>query len=231
MLSHLIGRFHELSRHLAVAVRNEDEDAVLQIDQEIVEVERRILSCSAKGRHEIDRQIGFFSDLVARHSSDADSVLKYTAMLTSLFSRYFDAESTGRINPVQRRGKISRGYDTSVAELVLDSLPERVAVVDLDYRYIYTNERNAAFHGEASSSFIGRHIVDVVGQERFENRVKAKLDACFSGASLSYNYEIAKPEGRKFDVSCRMTPFCGPDDVIHGALMLLSMQPVFVDAS
>lgn len=231
MLSHLIGQFHDLSRRLADAVRNEDEPTVLQIDHDIVELEREILVCRAADRRDIDRQIRFFSDLIVRHSPDPDSVLKYSAMLTALFNRYFDAEPAEHAAPVQRSRKLSRGYDTSVAELVLDSLPERAAVVGLDYKYIYTNERNAAFHDLAPSCFIGRHIVDVIGEERFASRVKAKLDQCFSGASLSYNYELVDAGGRKFDVACRMTPFLGPDGAICGALMLLSMQPLFVDAS
>jgi PAS domain-containing protein len=68
----------------------------------------------------------------------------------------------------------------------LDSMRDRVAVVDAAYRYVYTNKANADFHGSDTSSFIGRPNWQVIGQRYFELFNKPRFDACFAGQSDSY---------------------------------------------
>lgn len=226
MLSKHIELFDRFGADLAEAIRHDDEAEILKADRALVDQLQKILSHHATERPEIDHQIQFLSALMDRNADDIDSVVKYKSALLALFARYLD--DMGGDGLVAKSALTRSRNDASPQEMLLDSLEERVGVVGLDYRYIFTNERNAQFHQVRPSAFIGRHIVEFIGEERFETRVKAKLDQCFSGASLNYGYEITDANGQAFAVSCRMTPFRDGSGQIAGAIVMLSMQPVFV---
>jgi PAS domain-containing protein len=240
MLLKLIGTFEDQCTKLLSAVRHGDESAVGRIDSEIQPLIQRIFQFYARDNKEAIQQLRFFARLAVRNSEDDDSVARYTDMMTALFDRYLRAglafspperedldQEPGAPSQALADRTLADGYDPSPQELVLDSLPDRIAVVGLDYRYIYTNKRNGDFHGKSPSSFVGRHISDFIDKQRFYDRAKPRLDQCFGGARLSYNYEIADLRGRMFDVNCGMTPFLGPDKVIAGALITLKMHPLF----
>ncbi len=69
---------------------------------------------------------------------------------------------------------------------LLDSMTDRVGIYDRNYRYVFTNKANAAFHGRRQSEFIGLPSWTVVGQECFETVTRPKLDACFAGRSVTF---------------------------------------------
>lgn len=236
MLSRLIADFENLCHTLVGAVRRGDEQEVSRIDEQLMPLMRRIFSYEGVSRSEISEQLSFFAGLAVRNCEDDASVRRYTGMMVALTNRYLDqahdavtdacALTAG--NPAQIKSSApSEGYDLSVTEMILDTLPERVAVIGRDYRYIYVNEHNARFHDMRPSEFIGRHLSEMIGDERFTARAKGKLDQCFDGAVLTYTYEIADRGGRRYDVHCRMTPLKGPDKTIVGAVLVLSMQPLF----
>lgn len=238
MLPKLIEEFDDLCSDLLASVRRGDETRVNQIDAEIQPLLRRIFSFHASEPAEIRLQLGFFSRLAVQNSEDDESVSRYTHMMTALFDRYLEfsvAPSPRRAAalppPLSTAERLPSGYDASLHELLLDSVPERVAVVGLDYRYIYCNQRNADFHDTPASAFIGRHLTDFIDPEQFSARSKPRLDQCFGGANVTYRYEVADAGGRMFDVSCRLTPFLGPDRSIVGAVVVLSPQPMFARVS
>ncbi len=69
----------------------------------------------------------------------------------------------------------------------LDSLAHRVAVLDSSYRYVFTNQANAAFHREDASGFIGRPAWQTTGDAYFERFNKPRFDAAFAGRPVSYS--------------------------------------------
>lgn len=157
---------------------------------------------------------------------------RYTGMMMKLFDRYLDANAnpTRAVSDLEGHA-LPHGYDASLHELLLDSVPERVAVIGLDYRYLYTNQRNAEFHMKRPSEFIGKHLLDVIDSERFHDRARPRLDQCFGGARVIYQYEAADANGRMFEITCRMTPLIGPDSNVAGAVLVLAMAPMFVRAA
>ena len=52
---------------------------------------------------------------------------------------------------------------------------------------------------------VGRHVVEFVGIQRFEQRVKPNLDRCFAGELVDYTF-AKEIENRTIIVRCRMTP-------------------------
>ncbi|MBC7281266.1 hypothetical protein [Hoeflea sp.] len=68
--------------------------------------------------------------------------------------------------------------------------------------------------------------------KRFQTRAKPRLDQCFGGACICYDYEVADACGWMFEVNCRMTPLRGADGTsIIGAVLILSMQSMFARVS
>lgn len=228
MLSELIQRFNKLRDELIVAVRSGDESSVGKIDPLLLVLKRRIFAFQARNRFEIAAQQKFFADLASKSCGDEESVSRYTGMMMKLFDRYLDADSRRSRAASDSEGHaLPHGYDASLHELLLDSVPERVAVIGLDYRYLYTNQCNAEFHMKRPSDFIGKHLLDMIDSERFHDRARPRLDQCFGGARVIYRYEAADASGRMFEVTCRMTPFVGPNGNVAGAVLVLSMAPMF----
>lgn len=228
MLSALIQKFDQLGNELLFAVRSGDEDEINRVDAQLQPLTRRIFEHDAHDHSEIMAQIAFFNRLAMKNCEDDSSVRRYTTMMSTLFVRYLkpNTEQTP-FDPELDPNSLRDGYDPALHELVLDSIPERVAVFDLDYRYIYCNKRNADFHNMRPSDFIGKHLLELIDRERFRTRAKPRMDQCFGGARISYSYEMPDAHGRLFEVNCRMTPLIGPDSSIAGAVLVLTMQPMF----
>ncbi|MEP3438663.1 MAG: PAS domain-containing protein [Hoeflea sp.] len=231
MLSQLVQEYEYLANQLLAAACHEDEAAVDRIDARIQILIDRLFALRVHSRSEISAQIGFFKRLAQRNCEDGSSVWRYTDAMTSLFERYMDFDTGLKPGmPGLAYLPVLDGYDPSVHELALDCLPERVAIIGLDYRYIYCNKRNADFHEKRSSDFIGKPLFEIIDMERFEERAKPRLDQCFGGACVSYDYEIPDTCGRLFAVNCRMTPLPGTNGTIIGAVLVLSMHPMFARA-
>lgn len=232
MLGELIRQFDRIAGQLLVAVGREDEEQVSRLDAQLQTAMRQIFDARAQSRSDISIQINFFNRLALRNCEDSGSVGRYTDMMLSLFDRYMGSSANLKtIRSGLALEALADGYDPSLHELVLDSVPERVAVIGLDYRYLYCNKRNAEFHNKRPSDFIGRHLFDMIDPERYQTRAKPRLDQCFGGARFTYGYEAADFNGRLFAISCRMSPLAGKDGNVAGAVLVLSMQPVFAPAT
>ncbi|WP_047029354.1 PAS domain-containing protein [Hoeflea sp. IMCC20628] len=229
MLYELIQQFERIASELLLAVRREDEDQVDRLDVRLQHVVRSIFEMQARSRSEMSTQINFFNRLALRDCEDGSSVGRYTDMMSSLFDRYMDSSIALKAARSEQQ-MLVEGYDPSLHELVLDSVLERVAVIGLDYRYIYCNKRNADFHDKRPIDFIGKHLLDMIDMERFQSRAKLRLDQCFGGARVSYTYEVSDNRGRMYDVICRMTPFLDKSEKVAGAVLVLHMQPMFASA-
>lgn len=67
-----------------------------------------------------------------------------------------------------------------------DTLPDRVGVIDRNYRYVWTNKANAAFYDTATSDFVSRPLLEQVGKKCFTELSKPNIDSCLGGAALRH---------------------------------------------
>ncbi len=67
---------------------------------------------------------------------------------------------------------------------------------------------------------IGRHVIEFIGDKRFYEGAKAKLDACFAGCGSDYAYE-RRDSGAVKTVRCRMSPAARFLRGVIGALIIL----------
>jgi PAS domain-containing protein len=102
-------------------------------------------------------------------------------------------QSTGGSRMRKARSATTTTLNVSTANL-LDSMQDRVAVYDRDYRYVFTNRANADFYGENAQDFIGRPSWEQVGSTVFERLGKPHIDMCFSGRSLTHITRLETPD-------------------------------------
>ena len=68
--------------------------------------------------------------------------------------------------------------------LITDSIPALVTYIDRDLRYLYVNKGVELSFGQPADYFIGKRVVDIVGEDSFEG-VKAEFEKALSGHSVS----------------------------------------------
>ncbi|PST19088.1 diguanylate cyclase [Rhizobium sp. JAB6] len=227
----MLALFHAFSMkcsQIQRAIKLGDDELVASLDRELEPIIAAILAYRAASLLEIYMQLQFMNNLIREEADDHTRVVRNSASLSALIDRYFGgaSEAAGEVFRVFASEKIDRddvfGFEEGsvLNDVILDSLPNRVAVVTRDYRYLYSNAANSEFLKSKPMELVGRHISEFVGSEDFESRLKAKLDACFAGEKVEClfpSHRQTEP-GRVFH--CTMTLLRAREEVI-GALLVM----------
>ena len=207
------------------AVKTGNEKLISMLDREIEPALMAVLHREAGDASELRSQFQLVVDLLREESDDKACVLRQAHNLKSLLDRYFGTEETAkpfRVDPPETRRPVATPRvveDGLLNEAILDSLPDRVAVITTDYRYLYSNPLNAERFSEKPIDLVGRHVVEFLGVQRFENRVKRHLDRCFAGEVVEYDY-ISPGHGNTI-TRCRMTPCLSAAGNVLGAILVM----------
>lgn len=210
---------------LQYAVKAGDDKLVSVLDREIEPALMAVLQKEASNASELRSQFQFMVDLLREEVDDRACVLRQAQSFKLLVDRYFGAEEAATpfgVEKVDVARPISAPRvveDGLLNEAILDSLPDRVAVVTTDYRYIYSNPLHAERFSEKPIDLVGRHIVEFIGVQRFEARVKRHLDRCFAGEIVEYDY-LSTQRGNAV-TRCRMTPCISAAGNVLGAILVL----------
>ena len=207
------------------AVKTGNERLISMLDREIEPALAAVLHKEAADVSDLKTQLQFVVDLLREEAEDKACVLRQAHNFKLLLDRYFGTEEavlpfrvelpeTGR--PVMSPRVVEDGL---INEAILDSLPDRVAVITTDYRYLYSNPLNAGSFSEKPIDLVGRHIVEFIGMQRFESRVKRHLDRCFAGEIVEYDY--LSPRRGSAITRCRMTPCMSAAGNVLGAILVL----------
>ncbi len=195
------------------------------LDKEIEPALAAVLHKEATDVSDLKTQFQFVVDLLREEAEDKACVLRQAHNFKLLLDRYFGTEEAAspfrmdlpdKGRPVMSPRVIEDGL---INEAILDSLPDRVAVITTDYRYLYSNPLNAESFSEKPIDLVGRHIVEFIGKQRFENRVKRHLDRCFAGEIVEYDY--LSPRRGSAITRCRMTPCMSAAGNVLGAILVL----------
>ncbi len=227
----LLALFHAFSRkcnQIQRAIKLGDDELVASLDRELEPLVTAILAHKATSLLEIYMQLQFTNNLLREEADDRTRVLRNSASLALLLDRYFGGanESAGEIIRTFSHEKIDRdavfGLEEGLVlnDAILDNLPDRVAVITRDYRYLYSNAANSEFLKSKPMELLGRHISEFVGSEYFEGSVKAKLDACFAGEKVECLYPSCHQVNPGNVLHCTMTPLRAKAEVI-GALLVM----------
>lgn len=224
-LKALIDLFWFKYSQLQYAVKSGDDLLINILDREIEPVLDAIYHEEANDSVDARLQFQFVLDLLQKEAGDVSSVLRQRDALQTLADRYFAAGSgdvfeksfAPQTSGGLQKGRVDEGF---LNEAILDCMPDRIAVITSDYRYLYTNSVNAARLEERPIDLVGRHIVEFVGIQRFEQRVKPNLDKCFAGEVVDYTF-TKDVDDRTIVVRCRMTPCMSSTGKIIGAILIL----------
>ncbi|MCA1440691.1 PAS domain-containing protein [Ensifer sp. IC4062] len=210
---------------LQYAVKAADEHLIGILDRELDPILKAVYDQKAVSIEDARLQFHFLIDILRAEAADMACVLRHSKLLQSLIDRYFAATGVADLTGLDLEGPArlpSKGLadEGLLNEAILDCLPDRIAVITPDYRYLYTNPANASHLESRPMDLIGRHIVEFIGLQRFEQRVKAYLDRCFGGEVVEYTF-AKNVDARTVVVRCRMTPCLSSNSKLIGAILVI----------
>ncbi|SEH95025.1 PAS fold-containing protein [Rhizobium tibeticum] len=228
----MLGLFRAFSlccAQIDAAIAAGDDARVNTLDCSIEPLVDAILGYPAANILEVHTQLAFVGCLIDQYAEDSESVRAYVALLSELMERYFGgATPPWRMSPPLERLPVAAplAFTPNVDNgnflnsAILEAIPDRVAVLTRDYRYLYSNTVNSAYLGRKPIDMIGRHLIEFIGEKRFYEGAKAKLDACFAGCGSDYAYERRDSDAVD-TVRCRMSPLHDSSGGVIGALIIL----------
>jgi PAS domain-containing protein len=105
-------------------------------------------------------------------------------------------------------------------EKVVEGLEDLIAVIDRDYRYVIANRALLKYRNRTLDQMIGHTVREVIGAEAFDNVVKQRLDDCFAGKTITFDWKFDYPDMGERDITISHFPIEGPDGVDRIAIIL-----------
>jgi PAS domain S-box-containing protein len=102
---------------------------------------------------------------------------------------------------------------------VFEYSPDAVLIIGTDYRYRRVNPVHAWNWGRPADSMIGMHVVDLVGEAFFEQRIQPFLDRCFLGETVRFEDWFDNARGHRF-VTVSYSPLRFGSEKVEAALVI-----------
>ena len=209
---------------LQQAIRVGDDHLVRLLDRELDPLISAVVDYHARDMAEIHLQLRFVGNLIREDADDRSCVQRHAAVLSILLDRYFgdrklDAVAAPSLEVAGIAARLE-GEDGYLNESILDSMPDRVAVVTLDYRYLYANRAHADLLAATQLELVGRDLFDFVDDAKVAQEIRHQLGRCFSGERSEVSYGWRKL-GQSLAVQGRAAPLRTPRGDVIGAIMTL----------
>lgn len=207
---------------LQQAIRVGDDHLVRLLDRELDPLIAAVVDYHASDIAEIHMQLRFIGSLIREDADDRSCVQRHAAVLSILLDRYFgDVRERGRSSSsVALAGLQARmdGEDNYLNESILNSMPDRVAVVTLDDRFLYCNPAHAEWLGATQLDLVGRNLFDFIDDGQLAQDIRQQLDRCFAGerSELCYWWRNA---GIGMSLRSRAAPLRTPRGDVIGAIL------------
>ncbi|WP_454289545.1 PAS domain-containing protein [Rhizobium arsenicireducens] len=210
---------------LQQAIRVGDDRLVRLLDRELDPLIAAVVDYHAKDDAEVHMQLRFVGNLIREDADDRSCVQRHAAVLSILLDRYFGdrGDQIGRapgLPPAAVFEARIDGEDTYLNESILDSMPDRVAVVTHDYRYLYANRAHAELLGVTQLELVGRNLFDFIDDAKAAQEIRRQLGWCLSGerSEVSYWWQGA---GVVVALQGRAAPLRTPRGDVIGAIITL----------
>lgn len=225
-LSKLIESSIKCNAELVAAVADgKDYETIKKIDENLLFLISSIRDLHVFSLHDINRQMKFF----LHRSTDFDDATSSSfdiEALNCLVDRYTDAKGDlPKIGQTEKtisaQAAINLRNHKFLSDELLQEPNSRVALFNTDYIYEYSSNANARFNNAKPEDMVGKHMAEVVGRNRFENRAKRYFDKCFSGERQKYSYFLVDSNYGERLMNCQATPYRDDDGAVRGALVLI----------
>jgi PAS domain S-box-containing protein len=105
-------------------------------------------------------------------------------------------------------------------ERVVESLEEKIMVVDRDYRYVIANRAFLNYRGLEKEQVLGHRVPEVVDAEFFDKVIKDRIDECFTGRAVDYELSYRYPTLGERRMQASYFPVEGQDGIDRIAMIL-----------
>ncbi|BCS96381.1 hypothetical protein DSLASN_20130 [Desulfoluna limicola] len=87
---------------------------------------------------------------------------------------------------------------------IIASSSDLIALINRDFTFLIINESGLRAHGLSLEQVVGCHIKELIGDTRFNEALKERLESCLSGETVRFSAWFTYPNlGRRFmDISC-----------------------------
>lgn len=212
--------FSNIVSQIERAIQLGQDHIVEDLDREIDPILEDILLYKATNTAELHGQLKFITDLLVRRSDDAATVVRLSAKLSELIAHYFQdgklrygADDAARA-PVMEIPLVTQGDQPAQAPAVA-----RVAVVSMDYRFLYCNAVMAEDLNRSPRTLVGRPVSEFCDMSVFESAYRTHLDMCFAGEFREFEApSLAGRSSGRFTI--RLTPLRNIERRITGAVMV-----------
>ena len=110
------------------------------------------------------------------------------------------------------RAELQRGE--AILRIAADNLPAIVAVVDLQQRYLFTNQAFDRWSGHPNEHLLGRTMREVLGEVEYK-RSRPYIEAALAGQSSKFQNDYVDREGARY-LDINYIPFEREDGAVAG---------------
>ncbi|KPF44122.1 PAS domain-containing protein [Rhizobium sp. AAP43] len=224
----LLDLFEQVSnknQQLQRAIHSGDDALVAALDREIDPLITEMINHRASEPEQIYLQLSLLTRLLREDADDRSCVLRHASMLSVLIERYFGPRKP---QPALDMGSSAvdclaeLGDDEQLNESILNNLPDRVAVVTRDDRYLFANPAMAALLKVRQMDLIGRSIFDCNLSSAAVVDMRMALDAAFAGRSGEFASAFHDGYGDEVVFKGRYAPLKARQGLINGAVLTLT---------
>lgn len=221
-LEDLLDRHDKCREQLINAInRDADQAEIQQIDARLASLITAIENLDLHDPQDIKQQIGFFLTQSEVHGDGETSSanIRSAQALVSRYANHLGTQKTGLDNDdhISSQLKITvNGQDFSSKEMIQPD-QSRVSLFSTEFRYQFTSVGNARYYQADPSEFVGKHLLDVIGKQRFMQRAKNRLEQCFSGVEQRYFHFLPNPSKGERLMDIHMAPYYDNDNSVRGA--------------
>ena len=101
---------------------------------------------------------------------------------------------------------------------VLDEGRDMCSFIDPQHRFQYVNPAYETHWARPRASLIGTHVAQLVGQQLYEDVIKAGIDQALAGQEVRLNLAQDYPGVGLRRMEVRLIPARGEDDAVHGVV-------------
>lgn len=106
-------------------------------------------------------------------------------------------------------------------ERIVSNTKDGIALINRNYIYQIANQAYLSWCNKSASEVVGNSVRNILGEELFDNFIKARLDLCLTGETIQYEKWFDYPNLVLQFLSVTYTPFRDADDNILGVIVSL----------